>query len=63
MDPQQLQAWLALLSTAMLISESVVNGVKRMAKKELTKEENQAVLAQWQANVDRSAANAGLPPS
>lgn len=62
MHPEQLQAWLALFATAASISDSVLASVQRVAKRTLTKEENQQVLAQWKDNVARSAANAGLPP-
>lgn len=60
MDPQQIQAWLALLSAAEVIGQHVVTGVKALMHKTLTPEENQQVLAQWQDNERRSAANAGL---
>lgn len=62
MDPQQLQAWLLLLETAATISTHVVDAIKHSMHRELTKEENEQVLAVWTDNAERSARNAGLPP-
>jgi hypothetical protein len=60
MDPNQLQAWLALFAAAEMIGQHVVADVKALAHKTLTPEENQQVLAVWEDNERRSAANAGL---
>jgi hypothetical protein len=60
MDPNQIQAWLAILAGAEQIGAAIVADVKAVMHKHLTPEENQLVLAQWEDNERRSAANAGL---
>jgi hypothetical protein len=62
MDPNQLQAWLALFSAAYALGEVVVDGVKHIAKGQLTPEENREVLALWSENRARAARNAGIEP-
>lgn len=61
MDIETVQAWIALFSAAQMIGTEIVDGVKHLAHKTLTPEENAAVLATWQDNERRSAANAQLP--
>jgi len=62
MNAQELQAWFALLGAAMALGETVYDGVKHIAKKELTPEELKALEAAWDDDVQRSARNAGITP-
>ncbi len=60
MDELNIQAWLALFAAAEAIGSAVATGVRQLAHRTLTKEENEAVLARWEDNQARAAANAGI---
>jgi len=60
LTPEQVQLYLALLQSAYALGEQVYEDVRGVLHKRLTPEENQQVLAVWQDNERRSAANAGL---
>lgn len=61
MNLSTIQAWISLYASASAIAHDLLEEVKALAGRTLTPEENQAVLRQWDENVARSAANAGLP--
>lgn len=56
----QILAWAELFKSAEAIGATVVDGVRGLARKEMTPEELKDVEVLWQENVDRSAKNAGL---
>lgn len=57
-----LQAWLALFNTAMILGRTVSDGVHALAAAQLTPDELAQLEAAWDEDVQRSAANAGIPP-
>lgn len=60
MTVDTLNTWIALFAIAREIGGNVHAALQGVAKRVLTPEENQAVLAMWDENAARSAANAGL---
>jgi hypothetical protein len=62
MDAEQIAIYIGLLTQAAAAGERIYNGVKTLLHKELTPEENAAVMAQWDDNARRAAANAGINP-
>jgi len=62
MDQGQLQNWMALFSAAVFLGTEVVDGVKTLARKQLSDEEYAALELACQADVEESARNAGIDP-
>lgn len=60
MDLVKLSGYLAFLNAAAPIGAAAIAIVKSFMAKELTKEENEQVLALWSENRARAAANAGI---
>lgn len=60
MNAAEIAVWIGLFAQAEQIGVQVLADVKAVAHKNLTPEENAAVLAVWDDNVRRAAANAGI---
>lgn len=63
MDTEKLQRYINLLTIAGQIGQGLANIIRGYAQRDLSPEEYDALQGQWDALVDRTARNAGLPPT
>lgn len=61
MTPEQIQAWMAVVSAAMLVGSDLVDAVKNHARQTLSDADYATLESAWQDDVARTAANAGIP--